>query len=167
MKTILGIDKAILKIEQLAIFTLLFVMCSSLILDVLLREAFSFSLVWAQKLSVYLMIWIGLIGASIVMKKNEHLAPTIGDKITGKYLGKVYIVLKYLILTTFCFYLGYYSFLYVQESYEFGDKSLVFSIPQWCFQLIFVYVFSMVGIRSLLHLMLELTGTNKKNEATK
>ncbi|MDA8791741.1 TRAP transporter small permease subunit [Bacteriovoracaceae bacterium] len=161
MKTILGIDKVILKLERMTIFTLLFIMCTSLIFDVLLREIFSYSLVWAQKLSVYLMIWIGLIGASVVMKKNEHLAPTIGEKLTKKYLGKLYIILKYSILTSFCFYLCYYSFLYVHESYEFADKSLVFSIPQWCFQLIFIYVFFMVGFRSLIHFLLDFSESKK------
>ena len=119
--------------------------------DVLSRELFKIGFPWAQKSAVYLMVWAGFLGAVIMSHKNEHLRPEIGEKI---FKGKSLIYLKRLNhFLTGLFNLGaaYFSFLYIQESKEFGDMNVILNVPVWWLQIILPYCFFSMSLRSLFY----------------
>jgi len=52
---------------------LLVMMSFFVLLQVFSRYLFNFSFVWAEELVRYLMIWMVMIGASLVQSKNDHI----------------------------------------------------------------------------------------------
>ena len=59
-------------------------------LDIFGRELFSHGFHWAQKTSVYLMIWAGFLGSSLTNNKGAHLRPEIADKLWRKVLKEFF-----------------------------------------------------------------------------
>ena len=69
----------------------IFLLSVFIILDILGREVFSQGFPWAQKLSVYLMIWAGFLGSSITNNKGAHLRPEIADKLWPESMKEYFI----------------------------------------------------------------------------
>lgn len=125
------------------------IMTSLVIFDVISREVFNIGLPWAQKAAVYLMIWSGFLGAIMIAEKAAHLRPEIADKLWGEKGQILFVRVQNFFLIAFYAAFTYASFLYVSESYSFGDKSVVLDVPLWLLQIIIPYTFISMGIRSL------------------
>jgi TRAP-type C4-dicarboxylate transport system permease small subunit len=143
----------LLTFEKLLCAFLMLVIFLLVLLDICSREVLKNSLPWAQKLAVYCMIWAGFIGASLVSAKNAHLRPEIADKLWSKFFGEQGLLYFFraqnLVLCLFCLTLGYYSVLYIQESYEFAEKNIVLDISTWILQLAMPYTFLSMFVRHL------------------
>jgi C4-dicarboxylate transporter DctQ subunit len=137
------------KIEKKMAALFIGIMTILIIFDVLSREIFNKGIPWAQKSAVYLMIWGGFIGAILVAEKAAHLRPEVADKIWGEK-GKFHFVrIQNFIMMIFCGIFLYYSYLYVAESYSFGDKSVVLQVPLWVLQLVIPYTFFSMSLRNI------------------
>jgi C4-dicarboxylate transporter DctQ subunit len=125
------------------------IMTVLVIMDVLSREIMNEGIPWAQKAAVYLMIWGGFIGAILVAEKAAHLRPEVADKVWGEKGKVLFVRIQNLTMFLFCAVFSYYGFLYVQESFSFGDKSVVLQVPLWSLQLIIPYTFVSMGLRNI------------------
>jgi len=147
LNRLLAFEKVLCAILMLVILVLVLV-------DIGARELLKNSLPWAQKLAVYCMIWAGFIGASLVSAKNAHLRPEMADKLWSKFFGEeqgslYFVRMQNIILCIFCITLGYYSFQYILESYEFAEKNIVLDVPTWILQLAMPYTFLSMFVRHL------------------
>jgi TRAP-type C4-dicarboxylate transport system permease small subunit len=121
------------------------------LLDIFSREVLKVSFPWSQKSAVYLMIWLGFVGASLTSAKNAHLRPEIADKLWQGKLKPVGGFLEQLVIATFCLTMAYVSAGYIQESKTMGDHSVVTGIPMWILQLAIPYAFTSMGFRHLIY----------------
>ncbi|GBF49356.1 TRAP-type C4-dicarboxylate transport system small permease protein [Leptospira ryugenii] len=108
-------------------------------------------IVWAQKLSLYFMLWGGLFGSALASAKGSHLRPEIADKLLPKKVLPYVKVIEQFVISTFFLFLTYLSFLYVQESISLDEVNPVTEISLWKVQLIFPYVFFSMGFRHLVY----------------
>jgi C4-dicarboxylate transporter DctQ subunit len=129
------------------------IMTVLVIMDVLSREIMNEGIPWAQKAAVYLMIWGGFIGAILVTEKAAHLRPEVADKLWGEKGKLIFVRVQNLVMLSLSAVFSYYAFLYVQESFSFGDKSIVLQVPLWTLQLIIPYTFISMGLRNIFFLM--------------
>ncbi len=135
------------KIEGIFASALVAILTVFVILDVGAREIFRTGIPWAQKGAVYMMIWAGFLGAILVAQKVEHLRPEVADKLwTGK-LRPVYLRLHNLLVFGFTAAMTYYSWTYVLESREFGDRNVIIDMPMWVLQAIIPYTFFSMSLR--------------------
>jgi TRAP-type C4-dicarboxylate transport system permease small subunit len=141
--------KVLGKFERLMATAFMGIMTLLVIFDVFTREVFNTGLPWAQKSAVYLMIWGALLGAVMVSEKAAHLRPEIADKLWGEKGKVLFVRVQNLFIIIFCLIFIYASFLYVSESYSFGDKNVILQVPLWILQLIIPYTFISMSIRSL------------------
>lgn len=123
------------------------------ILDVLSRELINQGIPWAQKSAVYLMIWSGFIGAILICEKASHLRPEIAEKFWGEDKKLLFIRVQNFTTMIVSFIFLYYSFLYVRESFSFGDKSVVLQVPLWTLQLIIPYAFLSMSMRHIFFIL--------------
>ena len=65
------VRKSLLYVEWILAGIFLFVMTSSVFLEVLVRYVFSFSLSWPEEVARFSFIWCSLIGAAIAMENNK------------------------------------------------------------------------------------------------
>lgn len=135
------------QIEKLFASVLVFILTLFVVLDVGSREIFKTGIPWAQKGAVYLMIWVGFLGAVIVTHKVEHLRPEIADKLWKGKLKGVYLRVNNFLIFCFTSSMFYYSLLYVTESRGFGDRNVVIDMPMWLLQAVIPYCFLSMSLR--------------------
>jgi len=56
------------------IFLMMAVMATLVFVNVVTRYVFNFSIIWAEEVSQYLMIWIAYLGAGLALREGRHVA---------------------------------------------------------------------------------------------
>ncbi len=56
------------------VFLMMAVMTSLVFVNVVTRYVFNFSIIWAEEVSQYLMIWIAYLGAGLALREGRHVA---------------------------------------------------------------------------------------------
>ncbi len=56
------------------VFVMMMVMASLVFINVVCRYGFNFSIIWAEEVSQYLMIWIAYLGAGLALREGRHVA---------------------------------------------------------------------------------------------
>lgn len=117
-------------------------------MDVGYREFTNEGLAWAQKASIILMIWGGVLGASLTSAKGGHLRPEIADKLWPEAFKPFLKVLEHLFVTAFCLFMFYLALKHVANSKEMGDIHPVISgLKLWVINLIFPISFVSMAFR--------------------
>jgi TRAP-type C4-dicarboxylate transport system permease small subunit len=158
-------------IDSLQIFTkylsafCIFFLSIFIIMDIFGRELLSSGLPWAQKLSVYLMIWAGFLGSAQTNIKGAHLRPEIADKLWPESKKSIFHRLRHLFTATFNFGAMCYAIEYVLESREFEDTSPILGdFPLWIIQAVIPISFFLMGLSSLIFSFSENIAPNGKRE---
>lgn len=123
-------------------------------------------IIWAQKLSLYFMLWGGLFGSALASAKGSHLRPEIADKVLPKKILPIVKVLEQWIIAVFFLFLTYLSIIYVIESFGLDEVNPVTGIYLWKVQLIFPYIFFSMGFRHLMYGIFPALIPSDLNEAT-
>ncbi len=123
-------------------------------------------IVWAQKLSLYFMLWGGLFGSALASAKGSHLRPEIADKVLPSKLLPYVKIIEQFVISAFFLFLSFLSFIYVKESIGLDEVNPVTEISLWKVQLIFPYVFTSMGLRHLAYGIFPALIPADLNEAT-
>ena len=67
-------ERYFLATNRAVIFLMMVVMTTLVFVNVVARYAFSFSIIWAEEVSQYLMIWIAYLGAGLALREGRHVA---------------------------------------------------------------------------------------------
>ncbi len=126
-------------------------MAALLCADVFFREVFQYSLPWAQKLSLHLMILSGCLGVSLASSAGGHLRPELGDMILPKLIQPAVTAFREFCIASFCGFYFYIAFMYVQQSKDFGDANVITGVPMWVVQAIFPTVFFVMAIKHVIY----------------
>lgn len=137
------------RIERLIASLLIFLLTTFVVLDVGTREIMKTGIPWAQKGAVYMMIWAGFLGAILITHKVEHLRPEVADKLWSGKLKGLYLRIHNLLVLIFTLSMAYYSYGYVLESKEFGDRNVIIDMSMWVLQVIIPYTFLSMSLRYL------------------
>jgi TRAP-type C4-dicarboxylate transport system permease small subunit len=133
--------------------------------DVGAREVFKEGISWAQKISLHLMFWGGMLGVAVVSAKGAHLRPEIGEKLWPKKLKPVLKTLEHLLIAAFCATMAVVSVNFVLESNASGQRHPVTDIPLWILQMVLPYVFVSMTLRHVAYALLPSIRPADVNEA--
>ena len=67
-------ERYFLATNRAVIFLMMAVMTTLVFVNVVARYAFNFSIIWAEEVSQYLMIWIAYLGAGLALREGRHVA---------------------------------------------------------------------------------------------
>lgn len=101
---------AISGVSLLAMFLVLFV-------QVLLRYFFRIGIIWTDEFSRYLMLWIIMLGASVMTFDDSHIRISLLEDV-APVLKKGFKVIRYLIICVFSAILIYYSMDMVKMNFS-------------------------------------------------
>ena len=68
------IEATVVRANRFVIVALTAAMAVLVILNVVMRYVFNASIVWAEELSRYMMVWVGLLGSGLVLRLGAHVA---------------------------------------------------------------------------------------------
>jgi TRAP-type C4-dicarboxylate transport system permease small subunit len=134
--------------EEAALIALMGGMVFLSFLQIILRNFFATGLLWIEPMLRHMVLWVGLLGASLATREDKHL---MIDLVSGHLAARTHHTLKILIsllCAGVCFYLIPPSLRFIQEEKLVG-KSLLPWFPLWGSQLIIPFALGVMGMRFL------------------
>ena len=142
------IGRSLRFVESSLLVGSLFTMILLTVLQIMLRNFFSFSISWVEPLNQHLVLVIAFLGAMVAGRKGEHIAFDVVQHYLPNRFKKVVMLLGSILSAGVCFYLAY---LTANLTYlDFLDPIAAFgSVPQWIFEIIIPIGFFVIGVRLL------------------
>ena len=137
------------RVEDAVLVGLLLLMIGMSVTQIFLRNLFEAGIVWSDVMVRILVLWVGLIGAMVASRQDNHITIDILDRYLPER-GKVYanFVVK-LFTALICTIAAYYSLLFVQM--EFADGGMAFAqVPSWLCEAIIPFAFTVIALRYFL-----------------
>ncbi len=152
-------------IEDGILISLLAVMIGLAVTQILLRNLLGIGLYWAGPLLRILVLWVGLAGAIVATREDNHIAISILPRYlpprarTGVRIG----------VDLFTFFISavvaYHAARFVAMEYEFPSMAFA-AVPTWLSTLILPVAFTIIALRYLafavVHLRQLLTGGRRE-----
>jgi TRAP-type C4-dicarboxylate transport system permease small subunit len=92
-------EAGLIAVNRWVVFLMMAVMTTLVFVNVVCRYGFTFSIIWAEEVSQYLMIWIAYLGAGLAMREGRHVAlEMLHDRLRPTLSRKIRIVVGGLVL---------------------------------------------------------------------
>lgn len=125
--------------------------------QILLRNVFDTGIIWADTFLRISVLWLGMIGALVASRNNNHISMNLGQKYLSKKNLIIVKIIIYFFTASICFIITWFGINLVQMEYE--EAGLAFSnIPIWLTVSIIPIAFSIMGLRYLIFSILLLSG---------
>nr|WP_320190306.1 TRAP transporter small permease [uncultured Desulfobacter sp.] len=134
------------KIEDTLLVSLLLLMIGLAVFQIVLRNGFDAGIVWADPLIRVLVLWLGLIGAMVASRTDNHISIDIISKYLPPGLKRFTGLLVYLFTTSVCALMTWHSARFVIMEKTDG-MSAFFSVPVWLCELVIPFAFGIITIR--------------------
>lgn len=131
--------------------TLVLVLLGSILLavwQIIMRNFFDSSLIWADPLLRIAVLWIGLLGSMIASRNNDHISIDILSHYLPTEKQRYVTAVVALFTVVVCASVAFYSASFVKEEYVY--ESIAFGdTPVWIFQIIIPIAFFVMSLRYL------------------
>jgi TRAP-type C4-dicarboxylate transport system permease small subunit len=161
IKIINKIDQTLGIWEKWFIFVALTVMIGVSFMQVVLRNIWHFSFIWAEELARHLVLWVGFFGASLAALENKHINIDVFTRMMGPRLRVAVEIFLDLFAATICGFMAWFAIVFVSVEKEFGEASISLHLPLWIMELILPIGFSGMTLRFLIKML------NRVNELFK
>ncbi len=149
MKQIRQIDHILSKAEAWAIILLLSVMVILSGSQVILRNFFNQGILWADIFLRQIVLWVGLIGASLAVRERKHISIDVLPRMLPKSWSKPIRIFTDFSAGIISAFLTYAAWIFLQFEKE-AETVLFNNIPVWFFQTILPISFGLISIRFIL-----------------
>jgi TRAP-type C4-dicarboxylate transport system permease small subunit len=68
------LERGLVAANRWVVFAMMMAMATLVFINVVCRYALNFSIIWAEEISQYLMIWIAFLGAGLALREGRHVA---------------------------------------------------------------------------------------------
>ena len=162
IKAIRGMDKIIVRCESFFTMLLLTVMIIFSFLQVILRNFFDTSIIWADILLRQLVLWITFMGAAIATSRSRHIRIDVINRFLPGTSKKAVEIIVNITAIFVCIILAKASYQFVLSEKEFGDI-LFLKVPSWTFQIALPLGFTLISLQFLIRTILSFTDSQKKS----
>lgn len=130
--------------------SVLVILLSSMILlastQILLRNLFDFGIVWADPLLRVMVLWLGLVGATVASRDNKHIRIDLLSNLFKKRTHQVIQCFVGIFSAAICLIIAWYGMQWVRLDYL--DQLIGFAgIPAWMLEVIVPISFGLIGLR--------------------
>lgn len=124
--------------------------------QILLRNFFEVTLLWADALIRHLVLWCGFLGALIATRMDKHIRIDALLRLLTPRQRQWISSFTDFISTCICGLLAWISIRFLQDEISFGTHTF-FDLETWKLQLIFPLTFSWMSLRFALRTIVNLT----------
>ncbi|MGD2187481.1 MAG: TRAP transporter small permease [Desulfobacterales bacterium] len=139
-------DEILGRAEKLFVALMLSVMILLAFLQIVLRNAFSSGISWADPLVRYLVLWVGFIGASLATKDGKHITIEVFSRWFSGDGSRYLKATSHLVSAFICSLLAFAGWTFVQNEAQMGGTSFL-NIPAWIPQIIIPVTFALMALR--------------------
>jgi TRAP-type C4-dicarboxylate transport system permease small subunit len=134
------------KIEDGILVSLLLVMITMAVLQIFLRNFFDSGIVWGDSLVRVLVLWIGLIGAMVASRTDNHISIDILSRYLPDRIKSFTTLLIHIFTAVVTALMAWFSLSFVKM--EMDDRLLAFAnVPAWVCESIIPIAFGVISIR--------------------
>lgn len=123
-------NRILSKIEQYFIAALLLIIAFVMFINVVLRF-FGTSIMWAEELARYAIVWITFVGASVCVYKGAHIGVDVIMNILSEKLRKILTIIIIIFSLVFSLVFTYYSFKITMNVRGTNQVSSTMGIPMY------------------------------------
>ncbi|MDJ0777549.1 MAG: TRAP transporter small permease subunit [Gammaproteobacteria bacterium] len=132
--------------------TLLVVLLSAMLvlagLQILLRNLFDSGLLWVDPLLRVLVLWLGLIGATVATRDNKHIRIDLLSRFFARNTHRLIQAGVGQVSAWTCLVIAWYGMSWVRMDYLDGFAGVA-GIPAWMLEIIVPLSFGLIGLRYL------------------
>ena len=114
--------------------------------QIILRNFFDMSLLWADPLLRVMLLWLGMLGAMAASQDNKHIAIDVLSKFIPASKLPWTRLISSLFTSLVCLIVAWHSARFVLDEYHYQTPAFS-GIPAWCFAIIIPFAFSMIALR--------------------
>ncbi len=134
------------KIEECGLIFLFTCLLLIACLQIVLRNIFATGIGYADPLLRHLVLWTGLLGATLATKQDRHIHIDILPRIVPER-GKAFLQIAInLFSTIICIFLTYAAIKFIKDEYQ-AATNLFLQIPIWILEVILPIAFGIMAIR--------------------
>lgn len=154
------------RLEDALIVALLFLMIALGVWQILSRNVFDASPVWIDPLTRHAVLWIGLLGAMIASRNDQHIRIDLVSHYVQPRLRRWLVLIVDLFTCAICALVAWFSTGFVLEEMDFGGPAFA-GLPSWLVQIIIPVGFAVIALRYAVLVVLGLGGRRPRpTEAT-
>ena len=117
--------------------------------QILLRNLFDSGFVWIDPLLRVLVLWLGLVGATVATRHNKHIRiDLLSHYFRRNTLRLVETVVAQISAWT-CLLVAWFGLDWIRLDYEAGIEAFL-GIPAWAIEIVVPLAFALIGLRFLL-----------------
>jgi TRAP-type C4-dicarboxylate transport system permease small subunit len=125
--------------------------------QIVMRNVFSLGFSWGDGLARLIVLWLALLGALAASRDGRHITMGAVVRWLPQRLQTIAVVAADLFAAAVSGALAWYSWAFVQDSFQFGDV-LLDDIPAWWLQAIMPIAFALMTCSFLLQAMRRAAG---------
>lgn len=133
-------------LEDSLLISLLFITVLLAGVDILARVLFDGGVIWIPPTLRVLVLWLGLLGALLATRSQEHIAIDVVGRLAPQRLRYIIESVTTLFAAAVCLLIAWHSQRFIQLAYEFGDVAFA-RVPAWPLQIIIPISFLFMGLR--------------------
>jgi len=134
------------RVEDAALVFLVCVLLLVSFAQILLRNFFGLTLLWADPFVRHLVLWIGFLGALIATRQDKHVKIDALLHLFSPRLKKLAQIFCFFISTAVCTLLAWTASRFVADEREFATQAFN-GFAAWKLQLVFPLVFAAMALR--------------------
>lgn len=104
------------------------------------------SVSWTDELARLMVLWVSLLGASILSKEGGHIRIDLLSGLSSRRLIRLRGRIVSGVSCGLCLAMSYISYSYIRMLFQYGD-TVLFGVPAWAAQVILLLAFAMMAIR--------------------
>lgn len=117
-------------------------------LQIVSRNVFDSGFLWIDPTLRVLVLWLGLVGATVATRDNRHIRIDLIHSLFEKNTHRVIQSAVELFSAAVCLVIGWYGLQWIRWDYE--DGTIAFAgIPAWMLEVIVPAAFTLIGVRYL------------------
>ena len=163
MKAIRAVIGRLNDIEDWFVGILLLAMIFISFSQIVLRNLAGTSMAWSDPVLRNLVLWVGLLGASLATRDRNHITIDILSQILPERVRSAVRVFTDLFTAVVCAFLAIASFKFVHSEAATGNI-LVPHLPVWVAESVMPLAFGLMGLRSAGHVVLDLLSAVRGND---
>ena len=117
--------------------------------QILLRNLLDSGFVWIDPLLRVLVLWLGLIGATVATRNDRHICIDLLTKYFRRNTHRLIQSVIAQISAWTCLVIAWHGFKWIQMDYIDGVTSFV-GVPAWILEVIIPATFALIGLRYLI-----------------
>ena len=136
------------RLEDGILVGVLSIMIGMAVVQILLRNFFTTSVVWGDALVRIGVLWVGLIGAMVASRQGNHIRIDLISRYLPSRLGDWIECAVDLFTAAICAGVAYYSLVFVHSEWLYGDTAFA-QVPTWLCEAIIPVAFTVMALRYL------------------